>query len=201
MAVGNIVEFLKVPTSQQTVSNVWINDDIRPLPPHRRTWTRWAYISFWAINQICLSNWQIGASLVAAGLSVWQAVISIVLGKIIISAVAIANGYVGAEYHIGFAVASRYIWGIYGQYLALIQRIILSLVWFSVQSWTGGLCVQNVLSAIFSSYQHMENHFPASAKMNTKQFIGWIVFNLLMAPILYVRPEGMKHVRIRMDPI
>ncbi|KAK3679042.1 hypothetical protein LTR78_001495 [Recurvomyces mirabilis] len=195
---------LKVPTSSQTVSSVWINDDIRPLPPLRRTWTRWAYISFWAINQICLSNWQIGASLVAAGLSVWQSVIAIVLGKIIISAVAIANGYVGAEWHIGFPVppvASRYIWGVYGSYLALIQRIILSLVWFSVQSWTGGLCVQNILAAIFPSYQHMKNHFPASAHLDTKQFIGWVIFNLLMAPILYIRPEGMKHVVLWMNVV
>ena len=134
--------------------------------------------------------------------------ISIIVGKIIIAAVAVANGYVGAEWHIGrpaavygfstyiylsrfagFPVTSRFVWGIYGQYLALFQRIVLSLVWFSVQSWTGGLCVQNILSAIFSSYQHMENHFPASAHMDTKQFIGWVIFNVLMIPILYVKPE------------
>jgi nucleobase:cation symporter-1, NCS1 family len=115
--------------------------------------------------------------------------------------VAIANGYVGAEWHIGFPVVSRYIWGVYGQYLALIQRIILSLVWFSVQSWTGGLCIQNVLASIFSSYQHMPNHFPKSANMDTKQFIGWVVFNVLMIPILYVRPERMKHVVLWMNVV
>ncbi|KXL49382.1 hypothetical protein M433DRAFT_106225 [Acidomyces richmondensis BFW] len=195
----SVIEFLRVQSSDRAVSNVWINDDIRPLPPARRTWTTWAYISFWGINQICLSNWQIGASLVSAGLSVWQSVIAIVIGKIIISVVAIANGYVGAEWHIGFAVLSRYIWGIRGQYLALVQRIILSLVWFSVQSWTGGLCIQNVLASIFPSYQRMKNHFPASAKMNTKQFIGWVIFNILMIPILYIRPERMKHVVLHMN--
>ena len=216
MRTSSIIEYLRVPSSSRTVSSVWINDDIRPLPPHRRTWTRWAYISFWAINQICLSNWQQGAALVSAGLAVWQAVIAIIVGKVIIAAVAVANGYVGAEWHIGmstvrreaaplltfssgFPVVSRYIWGIRGQYLALIQRIILSLVWFSVQSWTGGLCVQNILASIFSSYQHMPNHFPASAKMDTKQFIGWILFNVLMIPILYVRPEGMKHIVLWMN--
>jgi nucleobase:cation symporter-1, NCS1 family len=98
-----VIEFLRVPSSTRTVSNVWINDDIRPLPPQRRLWTRWAYISFWAINQICLSNWQQGAALVSAGLAVWQAVIAIIVGKIIIACVAIANGYIGAEWHIGMA--------------------------------------------------------------------------------------------------
>ena len=129
---SKLLDFLHVPSSEKTSSSRFINDDIRPLPPWRRTWTTWAFISFWAINQICLSNWQLGASLVAYGLSVWQAIISIIVGKLIISAVAICNGWVGAEWHIGFVVVSRYIWGIYGSYLALIQRIILSLVWFSV---------------------------------------------------------------------
>lgn len=153
-----------------------------------------SFISFWAINQIALSNWQLGGSLVATGISVWQAIVAIIVGKIIIAMVAIANGYVGATWHIGFCVVSRYVWGVKGQYVALIQRIVLSLVWFAVQSWTGGLCVQNVLAAIFPSFQHMENHFPASANLNTKQFTGWVLFNLIMAPIIYIRPEGMKHI-------
>lgn len=98
MGLHPIFEYLRVPSDERTVVSVWINDDIRPLPPRRRTWTRWAYISFWAINQVCLSNWQQGAALVAAGLAVWQAVIAIVVGKIIIAAVAIANGYVGVSH-------------------------------------------------------------------------------------------------------
>jgi NCS1 family nucleobase:cation symporter-1 len=65
---------------------------------------------------------------VASGLSVWQAMISIILGKAITAAVAVFNGSVGAEWHIGFPVVSRYIWGVRGQFILLIQRIILSLV-------------------------------------------------------------------------
>jgi NCS1 family nucleobase:cation symporter-1 len=51
-------------------------------------------VSFWAINQIALSNFQIGASLVSTGLAVWQAVIAVIVGKIIVAAVAVANGFV-----------------------------------------------------------------------------------------------------------
>jgi NCS1 family nucleobase:cation symporter-1 len=100
----------------------------------------------------CLSNWQVGSSLVAVGLSVWQAMIATIIGKLIISAVAISNGYVGAEWHIGFPVYARVIWGMYDSYLALVQRILLGLVWFSVQSWTGGLCITAVLGAMFPSF-------------------------------------------------
>ncbi|KAL3422118.1 NCS1 nucleoside transporter [Phlyctema vagabunda] len=180
---------LRVPVSESHISNVWINDDIRPLPPSRRSWTTWAFTSFWAINQIALTNWQLGSTLVASGLSVWQTMIAVILGKMIIAAVAIANGYVGAEWHIGYPIVSRYIWGIYGHYFLLAQRILLSLVWFAVQAWTGGLCVMNVLSAIFPSFQNMKNHFPESANMTTRQFVGWIVFLLLMVPVIWVKPE------------
>lgn len=201
MTLSQTLSHFRVSNSSKEVSNIWINDDIRPLPPHRRTWTRWAFVSFWAINQICLSNWQQGAALVAAGLSVWQAFIAIVIGKFIIAAVAVLNGYVGAEWHIGYPVYSRAIWGVYGVYLALVQRIVLSLVWFAVQSWTGGLCVQNILAAIFPSFQHMTNHFPESANLDTKQFIGWVLFNVIMAPILYIRPERMNWVVLWMNVV
>ncbi len=54
--------------------------------------------------------------------------IATIIGKLIISAVAIFNGWAGAEWHIGFPVFSRVIWGMYGSYLALVQRILLGLV-------------------------------------------------------------------------
>jgi len=94
MSVRSFLEFVRIPSNERSIVNVWINEDIRPLPPHRRTWTRWAFVSFWAINQIALSNFQIGASLVSTGLAVWQAVIAVFVGKIIVAAVAVANGFV-----------------------------------------------------------------------------------------------------------
>jgi nucleobase:cation symporter-1, NCS1 family len=182
-------------------TSVWINDDIRPLPASRRLWDTWAYISFWAINQIALSNWQIGAALIAVGLSVWQTMISIIIGKAIISMVAICNGAIGARWHIGFPVLSRSIWGVYGAYLIIVQRIVLSLTWFAVQSWTGGLCVSAILSAMFSSYQHMDNTLPASANTTTKNLVGWVVYNLITIPMLWIPPEKTRRLLFLMNAI
>ncbi|KAI1858719.1 uncharacterized protein JN550_012469 [Neoarthrinium moseri] len=192
MKVGSILDWARLPSSHGSEASFWINGDILPLPPHRRLWTTGTFFLFWLTNQVAISNFQIGSSLVSAGLSVWQAIIAIIVGKVIISLVAIANGFVGAEWHIGFPVVSRYIWGVYGAYLAIVQRIILSLVWFAVQSWTGGLCIINILSAIFPSFESMDNHFPESANMTTRQFIGWVLFNILMIPVLYIKPENFR---------
>lgn len=201
MPSRRLIERLYVPTSEETTSSVWINDDIRPLPPSRRTWNKYAFISFWAINQIAISNWQLGSSLVATGLNVWQTVIAIMIGKVIIAGVAILNGFVGAEWHIGFPVFSRAVWGIYGSYIALLQRILLSLVWYSVQSWTGGLCMTAILSSIFSGFHTMENRFPDSTHMTTKQFTGWVIYNVVSIPMLYLPPDKTKRLFYVMNTI
>ncbi|KAI9164050.1 hypothetical protein HJFPF1_05685 [Paramyrothecium foliicola] len=190
--LGSIAARVRLPTSDRAMANVWINDDLRPLEPERRTWTTWTFISFWLVNQIAISNWQLGASLVATGLSVWQAVLATIIGKIIIALVAIFNGHVGAKWHIGFPVISRYIWGPYGSFIAIVQRIVLAIVWFSVQSWTGGICVSVILSAIFPSFQNIRDVFPNNSSLETKQFVGWILFNIAMIPVIYVPPHKIK---------
>lgn len=38
----------------------------------------------------------------------------------------------------------------------------------------------------------MRDVFPDSAALNTKQFVGWILFNVLMIPVIYIPPERIK---------
>ncbi|KAL4990619.1 hypothetical protein BDW68DRAFT_174851 [Aspergillus falconensis] len=61
-------------------NNAWVNDDIRPLLPSRRRWAGSTCLGWWAIWMMGLSNFQIGSSLVAVGLSIWQTMIAAILG-------------------------------------------------------------------------------------------------------------------------
>lgn len=106
-------EAVKLSPHGQTALSVWINDDIRPLPPSRRTWSTMTFIGWWSVWQLSLTNWQLGGSLVASSLSVWQTMVAVVLGRTIAAIVAILIGYIGAEWHIGFPVYSRAIWGVF----------------------------------------------------------------------------------------
>lgn len=89
---------------------------------------------------------------------------------------------------------SRYVWGPYGAFLHIVQRIVLGLVWFAVQSWTGGLCISVMLSAIFPSFHALPNVFPAGSNLETKRFVGWVLFNVVQAPVLYIPPHKIKNV-------
>lgn len=50
--------------------------------------------------------------------------------QILISLVAILNGWLGALWHVGFTVGNRSVWGMRGSYIALLQRIMLVMVWY-----------------------------------------------------------------------
>lgn len=77
----------------------------------------------------------------------------------------------------------------WGSYVPVILRIFLCIIWYGVQAFTGGQLVAIILSTIFSGYHHMENTLPESAHMTTKQFVGYVIFNisellfLLFAPV------------------
>ncbi|EFR00304.1 uracil permease [Nannizzia gypsea CBS 118893] len=181
--------------------SVWINDDIRPLPPSRRTWSTLTFVGWWSVWQLSLTNWQLGAALVASSLSVWQTMIAVILGRIIAAIVAVMIGYIGAEWHIGFPVYSRVIWGIFGAIIPTVIRIGLTIVGFAFQSYTGGLCVSAILAAIFPSFNNMRNTLPESAHVTTQQIIGWALFNIISIPMLYRRPERSEKLMIGMNVI
>lgn len=59
-----------------------------------------------------------------------------------------------------------------------IFRILIVIVWYGVQAFTGGQLLGVILSTIFPTYHHMKNTLPASASMTTKQFVGYVIYNI-----------------------
>ena len=39
----------------------------------------------------------------------------------------------GAEWHVGFPIYNRFVWGVFGSFFPLLMRITLSSVWYGVQ--------------------------------------------------------------------
>lgn len=119
--------------------------------------------------------------------------LAVIVGKILILLVAISHGWAGAIWHVGYTVISRSTFGIWGSYLALLQRIVLCTVWYSVQSYTAGQCLSVLLSAIFPSFFRLRNTLPESLHMDTKQIISFFLYHLISIPFLLIAPENLKH--------
>jgi len=183
---------LEVPNQEQRQADRWHNHDLMPVEPARRTWGARQFIELWILVNSNIAGYQTGSSLVASGLLWWQAVICIFFGSLLSTTFCTLNSTSGAYYHIGYPAIVRIVWGMNGSYFALVNRILLSLVWFAVQAWNGGLCVLVCLRAIFPGHiDAIPNPFPANAGMDGAQFLCYALFMLICAPLTYIHPHKL----------
>jgi NCS1 family nucleobase:cation symporter-1 len=192
MKWNELLEAIEVPRQGAETVSWWLNDDIIPLPLNRRTWTYKTYFSWWSIWLLGITNFQLGSSLVTAGLSIWQTMTVIVIGRILTALLAVLLGHVGGKWHISYPVYSRAVWGFYGSFTPIVLRIFSGLLGYAIQSWLGALNVTAILDAIFPTFYRMQNTLPAASKVTTKQLVGWVVFNVALAPGLLLAPERAK---------
>ncbi|KAJ6554889.1 NCS1 nucleoside transporter family [Mycena vulgaris] len=170
----------------------WINQDIVPLPPSRRTWGAWSFVGFWLVTGINISGWTTASSLLALGLNVWQSILTVIIGNIIVGFAVALSGLPGGDWHIGFPVINRYVWGMYGSFFPLLMRIMLSFVWYGVQTWFGGQSVKVVIASLWPSFLTMKNTLPESTAMETNDCIAMMIFWLISLPLLAIPPEYYK---------
>lgn len=168
----------------------WKSPDVICLPPSRRTWGHMDFLGFWNVIALSISTWQSCGTLLSLGLNVWQSMVVVIIAKAIIFAIALSHGWGGAVWHIGYPIYGRFTFGMYGSFLALIQRIVLCIVWYAVQSYTGAQLIAIMLSCIFSSYNNLHNTLPDSLPMTLKQFVGFVIYHVISIPFLYIPPES-----------
>ncbi|KAF5374308.1 hypothetical protein D9758_004634 [Tetrapyrgos nigripes] len=193
------ISALKKLGTTSSPSSSQINRDIVPLPPSRRTWGSWSFVGFWLVTGINISGWVAASSLLALGLNVWQSMLTVIIrsltqiiGTIIVGFAVVLNGLPGGEWHIGFPIINRYVWGLYGNFFPLLMRIMLSFVWYGTQTWFGGQSVKVVIAAIWPSFLTMKNTLPTSASMETNDFVATMIFWLVSLPLLAIPPEYYK---------
>ncbi|KAJ5298328.1 uncharacterized protein N7443_006448 [Penicillium atrosanguineum] len=172
----------------------WINNDIKPIEEGRRTWGFWTFHNFWILVNSNISSYMTGSSLIALGLTWWQAIIAIVVGQIIATILVVLNSLPGAYYYLGFPVVNRYVWGMYGSQFVIWNRILLSIVWYGFQAWIGGESVYVCLQAIWPNLEErIPNTLSASTGTTTATFVSYIIFMIISLPVIYIRPFKLNY--------
>jgi NCS1 family nucleobase:cation symporter-1 len=68
------------------------------------------------------------------------------------------TGRIGATYHISFPVINRASFGIWGALWPVFNRAAMACIWYGVQAWIGGECVQLMIRAIWNSWRTVRLH-------------------------------------------
>lgn len=166
------------------------NADLLPVPRSERTWTTYNFAALWISMAHCIPTYMLAAGLIGEGMSWWQALLTILLGNVIVLLPILLNSHPGTAYGIPFPVLLRASFGTYGANLPAIMRALVACGWFGINAWIGGSVLHTFFTACFPGWPTALG--PAIAGYAPTQ---WLSFLLFWSLNMYVIYRGMELVR------
>ncbi|HMA20382.1 MAG TPA: cytosine permease, partial [Gemmatimonadaceae bacterium] len=162
-------------------SPLW-NPDLSPTPPSRRTWSTYNIAALWIGMAVVITTYTLASGLMQQGMTWYQALLTILLGNVIVLLPMILNAHAGTKYGISFPVLCRASFGVRGANVAAMLRAIVACGWFGIQTWIGGLALDALIKAIW----------PGWANIGASTAIAFAVFWLIQVFIILKGTEGIK---------
>ncbi|KAK6005848.1 hypothetical protein QM012_007490 [Aureobasidium pullulans] len=183
----------KLELSEDEQGDRWSNEDIRPVPPERQTWGPLQFVQLWFLINMNMTGYQVGSSLLASGLTLPQSIIVILVGNALASTFAVLNSVSGAQSHLGFPIVCRSVWGMWGSFFPILNRILTSIVWYGVQAVIGGNMIYVCLRSIWLDIdERIPNILPAGTGITSAQFVGFALFNFICCILIWFRPGQLR---------
>lgn len=178
------------PTAAEIVYDAsLINEDLAPVPAHKRTWGVWNYTALWISMSLCIPTYTMASSYIQKGMNWWQAILTIFLGNAVVLVPMLLNGHAGAKYGIPFPVFARASFGTLGANIPAMLRAIVACGWFGIQTWIGGESLYHLIRAWNPSLAEINTHslFPQALPG-----LCFLLFWLLNMFIIYKGVESIR---------
>ncbi len=124
------------------------NSDLAPVPPEQRRWGKWDIAALWVGMAVCIPTYQLASGLIANGMNWWQAVLTVLLGNLIVLVPMALNARAGTAYGIPFPVLLRASFGVFGANIPALLRAVVACGWFGIQTWIGGSAIYSIAAAV-----------------------------------------------------
>lgn len=128
-------------------------------PQTTRIMDPWSYLFAWLGGCVSIGTFTVGSGLVGT-LNLFQTVLAIAIGCLVIGLALMINGQAGHKYGIPFMVQARSAFGFTGSRIPALVRSVPAIVWFGFQSWIGAGAL-NLVSATLFGYDNMVVFFVA----------------------------------------
>lgn len=169
------------------------SEDLAPIPPDKRTWSRWNLAALWVGMAVCIPTYILASYMMRAGLS-WQAALTIIgLANLVITIPMVLNGHAGVKYGIPFPVQGRAAFGTVGVHVPSIVRAIVACGWFGVQTWIGGLAIYSIWNAATGTV--------GDPGLSIGKFIAFGVFWVINIYFIWKGTESIKWLETWAAPI
>lgn len=138
---------MKTSYSSGVDTGLW-NADLAPTTAAQRTWRWYHFAALWVGMVMCIPAYTLAASLVEAGMSSGQAVLTVFLGNFIVLIPMLLIGHAGAKYGIPYAVLARASFGTRGARLPAVLRALVACGWYGIQTWFGGMMIYTLAGVL-----------------------------------------------------
>jgi nucleobase:cation symporter-1, NCS1 family len=165
------------------------NADLAPVPSDKRTWTTYNYFALWIGMSHNLATYTLAASLIAVGMSPWQALLTIAVGNVVVLIPMLLNSHAGTKYGIPFPVFARAFYGLRGANLPAVLRALVACGWFGIQTWLGGQGVYVILGKLAG------HGWTAAAQFGGQPWTLWLSFAVFWVIQVGIIWRGMDAVR------
>ncbi len=169
------------------------SEDLAPVPPKDRTWTKWNLAAIWVGMAVCIPTYLLASFMIKTGLNWYEALIIIGLANLIITIPMVLNGHAGVKYGVPFPVIGRAAFGTKGIHIASVARGIIACGWFGVQTWIGGLAIYAIFNALTGT--------PEVLGLSLGKFIGFGLFWLINIYFIWKGTESIKWLETYSAPI
>jgi NCS1 family nucleobase:cation symporter-1 len=129
--------------------------DLAPVAIAKRTWNTWDYAALWISMAHCIPTYLLAAGMVARGMAWWQALVTILLGNLIVLVPILLNSHPGTKYGIPFPVFARAAYGTVGSNLPALARALVACGWFGINTWVGGAALQTLLVSLWPGWHDL----------------------------------------------
>lgn len=164
--------------------SIHYNIDIAPTSMDQRTWSTWHIAALWVGMAVCVPTYMLGGVLTTYfGLSVGEALITILIANMVVLVPLTLNACPGTKYGIPFPVVLRSSFGIIGSNIPCLIRALVACGWFGIQTLFGGLAIHLLLSTFSSSWASLAS---------IGEVIGFFIFLVLNLIIVIKGTNAIK---------
>ncbi len=174
---GELYELAAPPTDSRLS-----NADLAPTPIARRTWTTYHVASLWIGLAVCIPTYMLAAGLVQGGMSAGQALVTILLGNLIVLVPMVLIAHSGTRFGIPFPVLARASFGTAGAHVPALLRGVVACGWFGNHTWIGGQAIHTMLKTAWPAWERV----PGAP---------WLAFALFWAMNMWIVVRGSNAIK------
>ena len=139
----------------------------------------------------CIPTYMLASGLMTQGMNWWQALMTILLGNIIVLVPILLNSHPGTKYGIPFPVFARAAYGTAGSNLPALMRALVACGWFGIQTWIGGEALQTFFVVLVPGWANLLG--AGFAGHTTTEWLSFLLFWGINIGIIY---RGMNLLRV-----